>query len=85
MQEWGKRKLAFPIRKRAMGVYYLFEYESDGDMAAKLERMFKLNQNVLRYLIAQRDPEKVITASADEKETESQKGEDEHQDNERGE
>jgi small subunit ribosomal protein S6 len=47
---WGKRHLAYPIRKKKAGVYHLYLYKGEGNVAAKLEKFLKLNENVLRHL-----------------------------------
>jgi small subunit ribosomal protein S6 len=46
----GKRHLAYPIRKKKMGIYYLYLYKGEGDVAGKLEKFLKLNDRVLRHL-----------------------------------
>ena len=47
---WGKRHLAYPIRKKKTGVYHLFLYKGEGNVAVKLEKFLKLNEAVLRHL-----------------------------------
>ena len=47
---WGKRKMAYPIRKKQSGYYCLFLYEGEGDVVKSLESKIKLNENVLRHL-----------------------------------
>jgi small subunit ribosomal protein S6 len=61
VEVWGKRKIAYEIKKKKTGFYYLFFYQSETDGPAKLERHFKLEPAVLRYLTVQHDPSKVIT------------------------
>jgi len=57
VRSWGRRRLAYAIKRKRSGVYCLFLYQGEGDVPVKLERMFKLNQNVLRYLTVCRDPD----------------------------
>jgi small subunit ribosomal protein S6 len=52
---WGKRSLAYPIRKKRLGYYCLFLYEGEGGAINVLERQLKLNELVLRYLTIVRD------------------------------
>jgi small subunit ribosomal protein S6 len=52
---WGKRSLAYPIRKKRLGFYCLFLYEGEGGAINALERQLKLNELVLRYLTVVRD------------------------------
>ena len=56
INSWGKRRLAYEIKKRKSGQYILFEYEAEGDAPTKIEKLFKLNQNVLRYITVRRNP-----------------------------
>jgi small subunit ribosomal protein S6 len=53
---WGKRTLAYSIRKKRLGFYCLFLYEAEGPFIATLERPLKLNERVLRFLTVVRDP-----------------------------
>ncbi|MBN1127395.1 MAG: 30S ribosomal protein S6 [Chitinispirillaceae bacterium] len=61
---WGKRTLAYPIRKKKLGYYCLFLYEAEGTVIAALERPFKLNERVLRFLSVVRDPKVEAVRSA---------------------
>lgn len=47
---WGKRKLAYPIRKKVSGYYCLFFHKAEGDVNGRLKAALRLNQHVLRYL-----------------------------------
>jgi small subunit ribosomal protein S6 len=55
---WGKRSLAYTIRKKKIGYYCLFLYEGEGPAINALERQLKLNEKVLRYLTVVRDMKK---------------------------
>ena len=48
---WGKRQLAYPIRKQRNGYYVVAQFASDPDSLVELERVLKLEDDVLRYLI----------------------------------
>jgi small subunit ribosomal protein S6 len=52
---WGKRGLAYPIKKKRLGYYCLFLYEGEGGIINALERQLKLNELVLRHLTVVRD------------------------------
>jgi small subunit ribosomal protein S6 len=52
---WGKRGLAYPIKKKKVGHYCLFLYEGEGAVIDALERLLKLNEHVLRYLTVVRN------------------------------
>ncbi len=47
---WGLRKLAYPIHKKTTGFYYLLEYKAEGDVIAKLETEFKRDERIMRFL-----------------------------------
>jgi small subunit ribosomal protein S6 len=47
---WGKRKLAYPIRKRSRGLYILMEYSGGSDMVAELERNLRIDERVLKFI-----------------------------------
>jgi small subunit ribosomal protein S6 len=55
MDLWGKRKLAYPIRKKNEGYYVLLEAQLEPAFCATLERNFNLLEPVMRYLIARVD------------------------------
>ena len=47
---WGKRKLAYPIKKFNEAFYVFFHYEADPDVPFELERRFKQTDTILRFL-----------------------------------
>jgi small subunit ribosomal protein S6 len=47
---WGKQEMAYQIRRKRTGYYCLFLYKGEGDVVARLDADFRLNQNVLRHL-----------------------------------
>lgn len=59
---WGKRKLAYPIRKHTRGLYVLMEYSGESDMVAELERNLRIDERVLKFITVKLedrfDPEK---------------------------
>jgi small subunit ribosomal protein S6 len=48
--KWGKRKLAYPIKRKTHGYYTRFLFEGDGKLISEMERGFRYNESVLRYL-----------------------------------
>ena len=50
VQRWGKRKLAYHIRKRRDGTYIHIKHKSPADLIAEMDRRFRLNEGVLRHL-----------------------------------
>lgn len=51
VDEWGKRKLAYPINDETEGYYVLANFESAADLPAELDRVFKITDGVLRTMI----------------------------------
>lgn len=50
VDEWGKRRLAYPINDLVEGCYVLMSYESKPEFPAELERVMKITEGVLRCL-----------------------------------
>ena len=48
---WGKRVLAYPIRKKTEGYYVLFNFELEPAQTFELRRVLGLRQNVYRQLV----------------------------------
>ena len=55
-KDWGKRKLAYPIRKFEHGQYIYFNYSGEGTFIPDLERTLKLEESVLRFLTVKNRP-----------------------------
>ena len=51
MAHWGKRTLAYPIKKKEVGYYVVAHVETDTELLSEFERIVKLNESVLRYLV----------------------------------
>ena len=49
LDDWGVRKLAYPIRKFARGRYHYLRFDGGPELIAELERRLRLNEKVLRY------------------------------------
>ena len=50
LEKWGRRRLAYAIKKKNNGFYVLYEFKAPGDIVAKLERQYLLNENVIRFM-----------------------------------
>jgi len=50
-KEWGRRRLAYPIRDHSEGIYHILRFSLDPKQLPKLDRYYKLNENVLRALV----------------------------------
>ncbi|MDR3608051.1 MAG: 30S ribosomal protein S6 [Oligoflexia bacterium] len=49
-EDWGRRKLAYPIQKEGRGHYTYIVYSGKGDIVHEIERNLRLNDQVLRFL-----------------------------------
>ncbi len=47
---WGLRKLAYPIQKKTTGHYHLIEFKAPGESINKLEIEFRRDERILRFL-----------------------------------
>jgi small subunit ribosomal protein S6 len=50
LERWGTRKLAYEINKETSGHYVYFDYAATGSTVQELERIFRIDDRVLRYL-----------------------------------
>jgi small subunit ribosomal protein S6 len=58
----GRRKMAYPIQKKTEGHYTLFEIEGSGQEIAELERRFRVNDTVIRFITVRVDEERKTAA-----------------------
>lgn len=54
---WGARKLAYPIKKKPRGYYARYDYCGMGRAVEELERFFRIDDRVLKYLTVLLEPE----------------------------
>ena len=55
IDEWGKRRLAYPINDLMEGYYVLMTFTALPGVPAELDRQFRINENVMRSLIVSKD------------------------------
>lgn len=53
--EWGKRKLAYPIDYKTEGYYVLVNFKSEPDFPSELERIFNITDNIIRSIVISKD------------------------------
>jgi len=49
-EEWGSRKLAYEIKKKVRGFYVRLDYCGAGDLVNEMERSFRIDDRVLKYM-----------------------------------
>lgn len=78
---WGKKKLAYQIKREDFAVYVYFEVKLPSDAPLKISNTLNITDEILRYLLVKAD-EKVNQATAEQKEREVKKAEEENSDEE---
>ncbi|MCL2456614.1 MAG: 30S ribosomal protein S6 [Defluviitaleaceae bacterium] len=66
IDDWGKRKLAYPIAKLTEGMYTFITYSSEGSTPREVESRLRLQENVLRFLTVRKDENEVVSKVAAE-------------------
>lgn len=51
VNEWGKRKLAYPINDKNEGYYVLVNFKSEGTLPSELERIFGITEGIMRSIV----------------------------------
>jgi len=49
-EQWGLKKLAYPIEKKSTGFYAMLEFKADPQLISKLEVNYRRDERVLRYI-----------------------------------
>ena len=60
LQQLGKKKLAYNIKKFREGNYVYVDFESNGSVVLSLENFFKVNDDVIRFLTVKVEPKKKV-------------------------
>jgi small subunit ribosomal protein S6 len=69
--DWGKKRLAYLVKKRDMGRYILLDYVAPPEVIIEVERNFKIDEQVLKYLSVKMDDDvdlEAFKAQAEEEE-----------------
>ena len=64
VNEWGKRRLAYPINDIPEGYYALVTFKAEPAFPAELERLFGIDERVMRSLVIKLDEKKMKKATA---------------------
>ena len=54
-ENWGLKKLAYPIQKKSTGFYYLIEFRAQGELVDKLEVQYRRDERIIRFLTFRMD------------------------------
>ncbi|AXB81265.1 30S ribosomal protein S6 [Megasphaera hexanoica] len=55
VDRWGKRHLAYPVKKQADGNYVLINFEADPEVIKEIDRVMKIQDDILKHLIVKID------------------------------
>lgn len=58
VDSWGRRELAYPIKKNTEGLYSIVSFKSDPAVPQKINSKFKLMDEILRFLLVKKESEK---------------------------
>ena len=72
-ENWGLKKLAYPIQKKSTGFYYLIEFKGEGDLIEKLEVQYRRDERIIRFLTFKMDKYAVAYAEKKRKQKETEK------------
>ena len=54
-ENWGLRKLAYPIQKKTTGFYFFVEFEGEGSIINTLETQYRRDERIIRFLTFKQD------------------------------
>ena len=66
---WGQRRLAYPINDKPEGYYTIVTFKSAPEFPAELERLYNIDENIMRSLVLRLEYEAVAKAAAPVEET----------------
>jgi len=53
-EEWGKKRLAYPVKHQPYGYYFLYEYDAPGDKLRDISRSLKITSEIIRFQIVKK-------------------------------
>ena len=63
VNEWGKRRLAYPINDKPEGYYVVVTFKADPEFPAEFERLANIDENILRSMVIRLENEPVVKAA----------------------
>ncbi|MCL2163463.1 MAG: 30S ribosomal protein S6 [Oscillospiraceae bacterium] len=55
IEEWGNKRLSYPVKDKNDGYYVLVHYSAPPEFPRELERVFKITDGILKFLTVRRD------------------------------
>ena len=62
--DWGKRRLAYPINDKPEGYYTVVTFKSEPEFPAELERLYNIDESIMRSMVIRLEYEAVAKAEA---------------------
>ncbi|HDZ41970.1 MAG TPA: 30S ribosomal protein S6 [Bacteroidetes bacterium] len=72
-ENWGLKKLSYPIQKKSTGFYYLIEFKGPGELIEQLEIQYRRDERIIRFLTFRMDKYAVQYAEKKRKQKETEK------------
>lgn len=69
---WGNKKLAYEIKKKSHGTYVCMSYGGNGTVVDELERIFRLDDNILKFMTILKEENVIIEEQQQETQTETE-------------
>ena len=63
VNEWGKRRLAYPINDKPEGYYVVVTFKADPEFPAEFERLANIDENILRSMVIRLENEPTVKAA----------------------
>lgn len=54
-EDWGKKRLAYPINKQNEGYYVLINFSSNPDFIDELERVYNITDEIIKHIVVKKD------------------------------
>ena len=61
-EDWGLKKLAYPIQHKKSGFYHLFEFQAPGEAISPYELEFRRDERIMRFLTVKLDKHAIAWA-----------------------
>ena len=54
-ENMGKRKLAYEIKKKSEGIYFLFNFEAKPEWITEIERNYRITDDIMKFIVIRKD------------------------------
>lgn len=58
-ENWGKKKLAYEVRKEKKGTYIIVHFKGTGATVSELERNYRLDESIIKFISIKIEPDKL--------------------------